>query len=106
MGLISLSSERIQQFHFRGFIPAENVAREKEWQNLKKSKEAFVLMDTPYRLKKILDECCLHLEDRKILLTINLSQEDETVLEGRPSQVKARLRHEKAEFMILIYARK
>jgi 16S rRNA (cytidine1402-2'-O)-methyltransferase len=106
MGLIALSSERIEQFHFRGFIPAENVAREKEWQNLKKFKEAFVLMDTPYRLKKILDECCLHLEDRKMLLTINLSQEDETVLEGRPSQVKAGLRHEKAEFMILIYARK
>ena len=32
MGLISLSSERIHQFYFRGFIPAENIAREKEWQ--------------------------------------------------------------------------
>ena len=27
MGLLSLSSQRIYQFHFRGFIPAENVAR-------------------------------------------------------------------------------
>ncbi len=109
MGLISLSSERIYQFHFRGFIPAENVAREKEWQNLKKNKEPIILMDTPYRLKKMLAECCQHLADRKILLTLNLSQQDEIVLEGAPQKVREQLRqqlkYEKAEFMILVYAK-
>jgi 16S rRNA (cytidine1402-2'-O)-methyltransferase len=105
MGLLSLSSERINQFYFRGFIPAENQAREKEWQTLKKVKEPIVLMDTPYRLKKIIDECAQHLDDRRMLLVTNLSQEDETALEGRPSEVKANLRAEKAEFMILVYAR-
>lgn len=105
MGLLSLSSERINQFYFRGFIPAENQAREKEWQNLKKTKEAFVLMDTPYRLKKIIDECVQHLDDRKILLTLNLSQENETILEGSPKQIKKNLQFEKAEFMILVYAK-
>lgn len=105
MGLISLSSERIFQFHFRGFIPAENIARQKEWQILKKNKDPFVLMDTPYRLKKMLDECCEHLSDRKILLTINLSQEDETILEGTPEKIKKQLKFDKAEFMILVYAK-
>lgn len=105
MGLISLSSEKIDQFYFRGFIPAENVARQKEWQNLKKHKEAIVLMDTPYRLKKMIDECCEHLNDRKILLTINLSQEDETLLEGSPEKIKNQLKFDKAEFMILVYAK-
>ncbi len=105
MGLISLSSERIYQFYFRGFIPAENVAREKEWQNLKKNKECLILMDTPYRLKKMIDECCLHLADRKILLVLNLSQEDETVIEDIPSKIKQQLKFEKAEFMILVYAK-
>ena len=38
MGLLSLSSERLKRFQFIGFIPAENVAREKEWQQLKKVK--------------------------------------------------------------------
>ena len=105
MGLLSLSSERIYQFYFRGFIPAENVAREREWQNLKKLKEPFILMDTPYRLKKMIDECALHLDDRKILLVTNLSQDDEACFEGRPSKVKSQLRAEKAEFMILVYGR-
>ena len=103
MGLLSLSSEKINQFHFRGFIPAENQAREKEWQNLKKTKIPFVLMDTPYRLKKIIDECILHLSDRKILVTLNLSQENEVVLEGSPNQIKKNIPFEKAEFMILVY---
>ena len=105
MGLISLSSERIHQFHFRGFLPAENVAREKEWQALKKSRDCIVLMDTPYRLKKMIDECCLHLSDRKLLLVLNLSQEDEMVLEGLPAKIKQHLTFEKAEFMILVYAK-
>ena len=56
-------------------------------------------------LKKMIDECCAHLPDRKMLLTLNLSQEDECVLEGAPAQVKAQLQFEKAEFMILIYAK-
>ena len=105
MGLLSLSSERIHQFYFRGFIPAENVAREKEWQTVKKNKDCIILMDTPYRLKKMIDECCQHLEDRKILLALNLSQNDETVLEGWPSKVKQQLKFDKAEFMILVYAK-
>ncbi len=105
MGLISLSSERIQQFYFRGFIPAENVAREKEWQILKKTKEPVVLMDTPYRLKKMLDECSLHLNDRRILLALNLSQENETILEGSPENVRKQLQFDKAEFMILVYGK-
>lgn len=104
MGLLSLSSQRIYQFHFRGFIPAENIAREKEWQQLKKSKEPFVLMDTPYRLKKMIDECCTHLKDRRILLAMNLSQENETVLEGSPEEIRKKLSYDKAEFMILVYA--
>lgn len=105
MGLLSLSSQRLYQFYFRGFLPAENVQREKEWQTLKKNKEAFVIMDTPYRLKKMLDECVTYLDDRTILLAVNLSQEDESIFEGSPKKVKSLNKHEKAEFMILVYGK-
>lgn len=104
MGLLSLSSERLRRFQFIGFLAAENVAREKEWQTVKKIKEPFVLMDTPYRLKKLMDECRLHLADRKMLLALNLSQENETILEGSPKNVLANLKFDKAEFMILVYS--
>lgn len=103
MGLLSLSSRRIESFFFRGFIPAETQAREAEWQKLKKYKDTFILMDTPYRLRKMLDECALHIPDRKILLTLNLSQETECVLEGLPTKLREQLPYDKAEFMILVY---
>lgn len=103
MGLLSLSSERIYQFYFRGFIPAENVAREKEWQLLKKNKEAFILMDTPYRLRKMIDECALHIPQRKMLLVLDLSQETEMQIEASAAKVREQLKTDKAEFMILIY---
>lgn len=105
MGLLSLSSERIENFFFRGFLPAENTAREKEWQSVKKNNGAIILMDTPYRLQKMLQECQLHLPERRLLLVINLSQPDEAVIEGSPEQLKQRLQTEKAEFMILVYPR-
>ncbi len=103
MGLLSLSSQRINQFLFRGFMPAENEARAKEWIKLKAEKNAIIIMDTPYRLKKTLEEVVQHFNNRDILLVMNLSQTDEEVLEGRPSFVLQNLKFSKAEFMLMIY---
>lgn len=104
MGLLSLSSERLKKFQFIGFISAESVQREKDWQSVKKIKDPFVLMDTPYRLKKMLEECKTNLPDRKMLLALNLSQENELVLEGSPKSIQTKVPLEKAEFMILVYS--
>lgn len=103
MGLLSLSSQRINQFLFRGFMPAETEARSKEWIKLKSEKNAIIIMDTPYRLKKTLEEVVQHFNTRDILLVMNLSQEDEEVMEGRPSFVLQSLKFAKAEFMLMIY---
>ena len=104
MGLLSLSSERLKKFQFIGFISAESVQREKDWQSVKKIKDPFVLMDTPYRLKKMLEECKTNLPDRKMLLALNLSQENELVLEGSTKSIQTKVPFEKAEFMILVYS--
>lgn len=106
MGLLSLSSERLQQFFFRGFLPAENESRTKEWLLLKKNTQAIIIMDTPYRLKKTIEEVSQHFSSRKVLLAMNISQENEEILEGRPAFIKQNLQFDKAEFMILIYPEK
>ncbi|MBC7458673.1 MAG: methyltransferase [Bdellovibrionaceae bacterium] len=103
MGLLSLSSQRINQFLFRGFMPAENETRAKEWTKLKAEKNAIIIMDTPYRLKKTLEEVVQHFNMRDILLVMNLSQVDEEILEGRPSFILQNLKFSKAEFMLMIY---
>lgn len=103
MGLLSLTSEKINEFVFRGFLSADNELRLKEIKTLQKESRAIVLMDTPYRLKKIMHELESYFNDRKILLAINLSQDSEQILEGRPKEISSQIKEDKAEFMILIY---
>lgn len=102
MGLISLSGHRLDQFLFRGFLPAENRAREMALQELKKQKQNIILMDTPYRLQKTLNDVEKHFADREVILALDLSTENEVVLRGRPAQIRQKNRAEKAEFMLLI----
>lgn len=104
MGLISMCGERLDQFLFRGFLPAENEARARSWAELRSLRKSVILMDTPYRLKKMLSEAQQHLPDRECVLTINLSQPDETLLRGTAGAVLEQLKFDKAEFMLLILA--
>lgn len=103
MGILSLSSVRLDQFVFRGFLPAENEARGKAWLEMKKESRAFVVMDTPYRFQKMLGETAEHFPDRKILLTVNLTQESELILEGTAKEILKKELPAKAEFMLLVY---
>lgn len=101
--LLSLSSERLDQFYFRGFLPANTEKRREAWRRLGAQKGAIVLMDTPYRLGKTLEDLKSALPKRKILLALNLTQETEQVLEGRPEEIAPQVASAKAEFMLLIY---
>ncbi|MGZ3773254.1 MAG: 16S rRNA (cytidine(1402)-2'-O)-methyltransferase [Pseudobdellovibrionaceae bacterium] len=103
MGLLSLSGQRIDEFVFRGFLPADTESRNKALKELTKEKRATIIMDTPYRLKKTLNDMKEHFANRKFLLTLNLSQDDETVLEGSIDKLISGLPYDKAEFMLLIY---
>lgn len=103
MGLLSLSGQRLDEFVFRGFLPAETESRNKALKELTKEQRAIIIMDTPYRLKKTLNDMKEHFSARKFLLTLNLSQEDETVLEGNIDKIISGLKFDKAEFMLLIY---
>jgi 16S rRNA (cytidine1402-2'-O)-methyltransferase len=103
MGLLSLASERFNQFLFVGFLPAEREQREAALRDLKKENRAMVFMDTPYRQKKLLSELAQTFPQRRALLVQNLSQEEEDQLEGSLESLQENLKHEKAEFMLLIY---
>jgi 16S rRNA (cytidine1402-2'-O)-methyltransferase len=106
MTLLSLSSERLDQFLFRGFLPAENVAREAAWKEIKKEKRAMILMDTPYRFQKMLQELGLHFPLRRALILIDATQATEQVLEGTGKELAALELPKKAEFLMLLYTEK
>lgn len=103
MGLLSLSGQRLDEFLFRGFLPAETESRKRALQELTKERRAIILMDTPYRLKKTLNDMKEHFAKRKFLITLNLSQETEQSLEGSLDEITSQIKIEKAEFMLLVY---
>jgi 16S rRNA (cytidine1402-2'-O)-methyltransferase len=103
MGLLSLSSLRLDEFVFRGFLPAETESRQKALRQLTKETRAIVIMDTPYRLKKTLKDMEDHFTKRNFLLALNLSQKEEAILEGSIQKIQSQLAFDKAEFMLLIY---
>ena len=57
MAFLSVSGHRFDQFFFQGFLPANTEERRKRLSNLKKCTDSIVLMDTPYRLVKTLENC-------------------------------------------------
>lgn len=102
MGLLCLAGERLDQFVFRGFLPAETEERRRALRELQSEKRAVILMDTPYRLKKILAEMEEFFPQRRLFLVRDLSLPTEQHLEGRASELRAASREDKAEFMLLL----
>jgi 16S rRNA (cytidine1402-2'-O)-methyltransferase len=103
MLLLSLSSERLEQFFFRGFLPANSEERELAWKKLAQVKEALVLMDTPYRMNKMIAELAQHFPSRKILMATGLTQESELIVEALGKDLPSKIPAGKAEFMVLVY---
>lgn len=107
MCLLSLAGERIDEFVFRGFLPADREAREQALLNLTRETRALIVMDTPYRLEKLLQELAAKMPARQAVLACDLTSEKEAIYSGslsalakdwaaRPADTK------KAEFMLLI----
>lgn len=72
MSLLSICGRRLDQFFFRGFISAKTEERISQLAELKNVKIPVVLMDTPYRLRKILAELAISHPENLILLGLNL----------------------------------
>lgn len=93
---------QLKQFYFRGFLPAKTEERELELKNLKKITSPIILMDTPYRLKKIIENLIEYFPERKCIFGLNLTKENEKFLFGTAQEISNCWDGQKAEFMALI----
>lgn len=103
MCLLSLAGDNIKQFIFRGFLPAERDERQRALVEISRETQAVVLMDTPYRLQKLVGELAAAMPARRALLTLDLTQSTEEILEGSLQEISGRVQDRKAEFMLLLY---
>ncbi len=97
----------MQRFLFQGFLSAETAQRERELAQLTNHENPIVILDTPYRLEKLL-VACSHIFDRsrKAFLALDISGEHESYLIGSFSKLLESPREGKLNFVLIISGRR
>ncbi len=103
MVLLSLSSRRLNQFLFYGFLPQKTEERRPAYMQIKKSSVPVIIMDTPYRFAKTVSEIKEHMPEKNCLLGIDLTTGTEIIFEGKGAQLDISGYPQKAEFIAMIY---
>jgi 16S rRNA (cytidine1402-2'-O)-methyltransferase len=106
MATLSVLDFKLDQFYFAGFLPREKDQRKNVLNSLRSLDVPIILMDTPYRLQKLLEEIGLTFgKNRRVTLGINITLENEMFLRGTISDVIKQLHMKKAEFILVVHAK-
>ncbi len=93
----------MRQFLFRGFLPAEREERANALNELARERRPVILMDTPYRMGRLLTELADKFPERRVLIGCDFTQSTETVVEARASDLPKIMGERKAEFILALY---
>lgn len=102
MTLLSMSGIKTSEFIFRGFPPAKKELRRKALDGIAAEEKAQILMDTPYRLGKLLTELSTLCPHRQATIGLNMTQENEAYESELISDLAAKYCHTKAEFVLFL----
>jgi len=103
MAALSLCDFPIDRFIFAGFPPRKSPERESFLQKYVGQTTPLILMDTPYRLTKLLTEVqSLFGKGTDILLACDLTQKKETVFRGSIQEILPKVSGQKREFILIL----
>ncbi len=104
MALLSVSPLPVDEFFFAGFLPRQSEIRQQKLKSLAKMSVPIILMDTPYRLGKLLAEVkSVYGKNRRATLALDLTLESEKILHGTLNEITAQIGNRKSEFMLIIH---
>ena len=103
MCLLAMSGRDLREFVFRGFLPAEREERARALNELGREKRPIILMDTPYRLSRLLSELAAKWPTRRALLGCDFTLSTERVWEDDLATLAKRVADQKAEFMLVVW---
>ncbi len=107
MALLSVLDFSPQNFLFLGFLPRETPARKTILQRNKSADLPIILMDTPYRLTKLLTEIRESMGGNKIItLATDLTLPAEHIFRGTINAILPQVENKKAEFILIIHPKK
>lgn len=103
MSALSLCDFPIDRFIFAGFPPVKSVHREGFLAKYKSETVPVILMDTPYRLTKLLGEVqSVFGKHQDILLACDLTLKKETVYRGPLAEILPKVSGQKREFILIL----
>ncbi|MGV8025509.1 MAG: 16S rRNA (cytidine(1402)-2'-O)-methyltransferase [Anaerolineaceae bacterium] len=104
MALLSISPEPLKEFYFAGFLPRKEEERKGKLDQLRKMKVPIILMDTPYRLERMLQDIQNTFgKGRMITLGLNLTLPNEKVIHQPVGDILKKLKGQKAEFILIVH---
>ena len=104
MAAISLSPLPLKEFYFAGFLPRGDPERREKLNFLKTLRIPIILMDTPYRMGKLLGEIGANLgKNRLATLAVDLTLPDESLLHGPVGEVSRSVKDRKGEFILILH---
>ena len=93
----------MESFTFLGFLPPKTEQRAAVLQKHTISDRPLILMDTPYRLSKLLDEVGKAFgRQQQVFLALDLTLPGESLLLGSVQDVSAQVQGRKAEFILIL----
>lgn len=103
---LALSGFNHKKFWFEGFLPLDGSERVNILKKLLREKHSSILMDTPYRLKRLLEELGeswgSNPSSKKIFVAMDLNCETEELRLGSPRELLSSITDFKREFVLVI----
>ena len=103
---LALSGFNHKKFWFEGFLPLDNAERTNTLKKLLTQKHTSILMDTPYRLKRVLEELLeswgSNTTSKKIFVAMDLNSDTEELRIGSPRELLSSISNFKREFVLVI----
>jgi 16S rRNA (cytidine1402-2'-O)-methyltransferase len=103
MAALSVLDFKMEQFYFAGFLPREPELRRKELARLRGLRIPIILMDTPYRLKALLEDVS-KVFGKQVYVTVafDLTLPGETIMRGGATDVIRQVGSRKGEFILVV----
>ncbi|MFZ3150347.1 MAG: 16S rRNA (cytidine(1402)-2'-O)-methyltransferase [Anaerolineaceae bacterium] len=103
MTALSVCPFNLEQYLFIGFLPPKTDQRQHILERLSQSEYPIILMDTPYRLGKLLQEVAQNFGKKQLIfLACDLTLPEEKILQGAVQDILATIQNRKAEFILII----
>ena len=99
---LSLAGFYAERFFFAGYPPLEKEKRKKFFTEINRAKETTVFIERPYSMKSLLKDLTL-IRDKRISISYNIGNTNETTLRGKINNIKDKLaKMPKAPFIVVI----